>query len=88
MGHDSRRGRLRTGQRQEILERIQSLPIRVDDETSLRGWQAIPALAERFRLTTYDAAYLELALRMDAPLATLDQDLARAAREARVPLFA
>lgn len=86
--NSERRGRLRTGQRQEILERIQSLPIRVDDETSLRGWQAIPALAERFRLTTYDAAYLELALRLDAPLATLDQDLARAAREAGVPLFA
>ena len=67
--------------------RIQSLPIRVDDETSLRGWEAIPALAERFRLTTYDAAYLELALRFDVPLATLDQDLARAAREAGVPLF-
>jgi predicted nucleic acid-binding protein len=82
-----RRGRLKTGQRQEILARIQSLPIRVDDETSLRGWQAIPALAERFRLTTYDAAYLELAHRFEVPLATLDQDLTRAAREAGVPLF-
>ena len=51
--------------------RIQSLLIRVDDETSLRGWEAIPALAERFNV----------------PLATLDQDLARAAREAGVPLF-
>jgi len=82
-----RRRRLKTGQRQEILARIRSLPIRVDDETSLRGWEAIPALAERFGLTTYDAAYLELALRFNVPLATLDQDLARAAREAGVPLF-
>lgn len=82
-----RRGRLSAGQRQDILARIQQLPIRMDDETFLRGWEAIPALAERFRLTTCDAAYLELALRLDAPLATLDQDLARAARAAQVSLF-
>jgi predicted nucleic acid-binding protein len=41
----------------------------------------------RHRLTVYDAAYLELALRADAPLATLDRELARAARAARVPLL-
>jgi len=82
-----RRGRLRAGQRQEILERIEVLPIRVDAETPFHGWRAIPALAIRHQLTTYDAAYLELALRMEVPLATLDQDLARAAREAGVPLF-
>jgi predicted nucleic acid-binding protein len=82
-----RRGRLKTGQRKEILARIQILPIRVDTETPVHGWTQIPELASRFGLTTYDAAYLELALRMDAPLATLDQDLARAAREAGVPLF-
>jgi hypothetical protein len=39
------------------------------------------------RLTLYDAAYLELALRADVPLATLDQQLAAAARAARVPLL-
>jgi predicted nucleic acid-binding protein len=82
-----RRGRLKAGQRQEILARIQILPIRVDTETSFHGWKRIPELAMRYGLTTYDAAYLELALRMDAPLATLDKDLARAARGAGVPLF-
>jgi predicted nucleic acid-binding protein len=82
-----RRGRLRPGQRQEILASIESLPIRVDPETSFHGWLAIPQLAERFRLTTYDAAYLELALRLGIPLATLDQSLARAARAAQASLF-
>lgn len=71
----------------EILERIEYLPIRVDPETCIRGWADIPALAARMRLTTYDAAYLELALRVGAPLATLDQALARAAREAGVAVF-
>ena len=83
-----RRGKLQSGQRQEILKTIKLLPIKTDDETWLRGWDAIPALAERFGLSTYDATYLELAMRLQVPLATLDQDLARAAREAGVALFA
>ena len=85
--NSERRGRLKAGQRQEILAKIELLPIRVDPETPHHGWTQIPALAIRFGLTTYDAAYLELAIRFDVPLATLDQDLARAAREAGVPLF-
>ena len=82
-----RSGRLDSTQRQEFLANIESLPIRVDPETPIRGWHAIPALAKRYRLTTYDAAYLELALRLNVPLVTLDQNLARAARAAKVPLF-
>jgi predicted nucleic acid-binding protein len=82
-----RRGRLKPGQRQEILNKIQQLPIRVDPEMPHHGWTQIPALAIRFGLTTYDAAYLELALRLKMTLATMDRDLARAAREAGVPLF-
>jgi predicted nucleic acid-binding protein len=82
-----RRSRLKSGQKHQFLSELASLPIRVDLETPIRGWDAIPALAERYRLTSYDAAYVELALRLDAPLATLDQDLARAARAAKVRLF-
>ena len=37
--------------------------------------RALPQLADRFRLTAYDAAYLELAQRRKLPLATLDQRL-------------
>lgn len=82
-----RSGRLKNGQRQQIIDSIQSLPIRLDDETSLRGWRETTILAEKHGLTTYDAAYLELAIRLGTPLATRDQDLARAARKAGVPLF-
>ena len=82
-----RRGRLKAGQQQEILSNIQALPIRIDEETCQRGWRETLALAETFGLTTYDAAYLELAMRLDVPLATLDQDLARAARAAKVRLL-
>ena len=48
---------------------------------------AVLALARLHRLTIYDAAYLELALRIDAPLATLDKKLAAAARAAGVLLI-
>lgn len=44
------------------------------------------ALARSHRLTVYDAAYLELALRLGAPLATLDRALAAAAHAEGVAL--
>jgi predicted nucleic acid-binding protein len=82
-----KRRRLAADDPPKLLARIGKQPIQVDAETPIRGWSEIPALAARYDLTTYDAAYLELAMRLDAPLATLDQDLARAARSAGVPLF-
>jgi predicted nucleic acid-binding protein len=44
-------------------------------------------LARRYKLSAYDASYLELAMRMGLPLATLDVDLAKAAKKAGVPAF-
>lgn len=82
-----RRGRLNPDESFDVLERIRQLPIRLDPETPVRGWHETPVLAARFGLTTYDAAYLELAMRLNVTLATLDQELSRAAREAGVPLF-
>jgi predicted nucleic acid-binding protein len=86
--NSERSGRLSGSQRREITDSVRALPIRQDEETYMRGWQETTALAKQYSLTTYDAAYLELALRLGAPLATLDQDLASAARKAGVPLFA
>jgi predicted nucleic acid-binding protein len=51
----------------------------VDEETLLE-------IAREHRLSVYDAAYLELAVRTGCPLATLDATLSTAARAARVPL--
>ncbi|MEL6736626.1 MAG: type II toxin-antitoxin system VapC family toxin, partial [Pseudomonadota bacterium] len=47
----------------------------------------MPKLAERHRLSVYDACYLELAKRKSLPLATLDKNLIRAAHEAGVQVF-
>jgi predicted nucleic acid-binding protein len=45
------------------------------------------ALARQERLTAYDAAYLELAMREGLPIATLDQEIRDAAARVGVPLF-
>ena len=42
----------------------------------------LPYLAREHRLTSYDAAFLELANRLQLPLATNDKDLMRAASDA------
>jgi predicted nucleic acid-binding protein len=71
------RGRVTAQGAQAIVERITSLPIDVDRQPVRPG--EILALALRFGLTSYDAAYLELALRLQAPLATTDAALRDAA---------
>jgi predicted nucleic acid-binding protein len=84
-----RHGRLRPREHPaDILERLGELPIVADVETSIRAWRETFALAETCRLTIYDAAYLELALRLAAPLVTLDMDLARAANAAGADVMA
>ena len=52
-----------------------------------RSLGSILALAQKHGLTSYDAAYLEMAKRRELPLATHDKDLAAAAKRERVKLF-
>jgi predicted nucleic acid-binding protein len=63
---------------------LEALSIRIDRAPQS---DVVLALARTHRLTIYDAAYLELADRIGVPLATLDQQLARAARARSVPLL-
>jgi predicted nucleic acid-binding protein len=55
------------------------LPITLDADADTYTWTTTLRLAERFGLTIYDAAYLELAQRRSLPLATLDNELREAA---------
>lgn len=59
---------------------LTELPISVDPETNTFAWDRTLEYAQRFRLTAYDACYLELAQRRGLPLATLDRDLLDAGR--------
>lgn len=68
----------------EFLENLQALNIIVDTDGSDRIFTDVHQLAIPHRLTSYDAAYLELALRRNLPLATLDRDLLRACKTAGV----
>jgi len=76
-----RRGRIDADDRRAALADLDCLDIRVDSETDARAWKATLALADRFGLTVYDAAYVELAQRSSAPLATLDDKMRRAGEE-------
>lgn len=71
----------------EALYLVDALPVIVDDETAPRAGSDTAALARQYGLTIYDAAYLELAMRRGAALATSDPDLAKAAKAAGVTLF-
>ena len=59
----------------------------IDAETAARAWAATSQLAVRFKLTIYDAAYLELAQRLRLPLATLDKELRTAGRALGIALL-
>lgn len=66
---------------------IRTLPILVDADVSADVLDRALFLARRHSLTTYDAAYLELAIRLKLPLATQDADLRKAAAKHGVPLL-
>lgn len=82
-----RRHRITKGNRVGILADLEALPILIDNETRNRTWGETLALADMHNLTLYDATYLELALRLSLPLATLDEDLRAAARQEGVQLL-
>jgi predicted nucleic acid-binding protein len=75
-----RRRRIDQAYRDGALADLNDLEISIDADTDTFAWSTTLDLADRFRLTLYDACYLELAERLHLPLATLDRDL-RAAGE-------
>ncbi len=82
-----RRKRSTQAQAARLLKNLAALPITIDDETNLHAWSATLSLAREQNLTSYDAAYLELAMRRGLPLATLDDKLKTAAQAVGVPLY-
>ena len=69
----------------EIIDEVAKLPIHLDDAPPSPA--ALLSLALRHDLTSYDATYLELALRLQLPLATRDRALADAAWASGVGVF-
>jgi len=71
----------------EFLSLLRELNIQVDNETSERAFHEIIALAYSENLTTYDAAYLELAMRLGSPLASKDDKLSKVAKKLGVKVL-
>ena len=82
-----RRRRIDAAFRDSALTHLAHLPITIDAETDAQAWTNTLELADRFQLTIYDAAYLELANRRRLPLATLDSALRTAAEALGLPLL-
>ena len=81
-----RRGRIDADFRRAALVDLALLDITTDDQTGVQAWGETLNMADRFQLTVYDAAYLELAERRTLPLATLDAELRIAAKAVGVRL--
>jgi len=82
-----RRKRLSEADSVHFLVLLAELPIVVEPEPPQRMLREILALARELGLSTYDAAYLDLAMRLGLPLATNDAALRKAAKKVRVPLL-
>lgn len=72
---------------QGFLATLDAAPIVCDTQTHVAVFSDTLQLSRRYRLSSYDASYLELALRTALPLSTLDQELRKAATKAGVKVF-
>lgn len=81
-----RRGRLGAEAFAAAHAAITSLSVEIEHSSPERVAGAVTALAQAHDLTIYDAAYLELAKRRHLPLATLDSELIKAAKQEKVKL--
>ena len=82
-----RRKRLAKAESARFLALLSKLPIGVEPESPQRIFSDIFGLARDYQLSSYDASYLDLAMRSGLPLATLDESLRRAMHECKVPLL-
>ncbi len=83
-----KRGRCNDADVTRFITLLDALPISTDHRTPEQALHEVFRLAQQYQLTSYDAAYLELAIREGIPLATQDKALVRAAEKAGVHLFA
>jgi predicted nucleic acid-binding protein len=72
---------------ERFTTQLENLPISVDTLTANQVFCHTMSLARAYRLSSYAAAYLELALREGLPLATLDKDLLKAARKSDIEIY-
>jgi predicted nucleic acid-binding protein len=82
-----RHRRLRQADATRFLTLLGALPLEIDAALTLSSVSSLRTLAREHRLSAYDAAYLDLAIREGVPLATRDTALRNAARAVTIRLF-
>jgi len=82
-----RRKRISRDLVRSFLDDLATLPIVLEQFPAGIVFDRIERLSREHGLTAYDAAYLDLALESISPLATLDEDLVRACKKAKVRLI-
>jgi predicted nucleic acid-binding protein len=82
-----RRGRITPADAGRYMALLSALPVVTDEFTHIYAFGATAALARAHGLTAYDAAYLELAIRLGLPIASLDQQVLTAAAALGVAEF-
>ena len=82
-----RKGRISPMQSDAFIADQSKLGIERDAEAPERAFTQLLLLCRTHRLTSYDAIYLDLAIRRSLPLATLDYDLRKAAKKLGVSLL-
>jgi predicted nucleic acid-binding protein len=81
------RGDTTLGEIERFIAQLENLPLHIDPLTARQSFTRTMSLARAYKLSSYDAAYLELAIRENLPLATLDKDLIKAAKKADVAIY-
>lgn len=87
LAREQNRGTLAAPKADQFIAELTALRIAVDAESAARVFSDVHRLALAYRLTSYDAACLELALRRGLPLATHDDELIRASAAAGVAVL-
>jgi len=82
-----RQGRVSVERAEEFLTQLREFAIESDDQSLAKADTELFQLGLQHQLSSYDAAYLELAMRRKLPLATQDNNLINAARAKAVSLF-
>jgi len=82
-----KRSEVNAGEVEAFISQLENLPIYVDPLTAQQSFNRTLSLARIYKLSSYDAAYLELSVREGLPLATLDKNLLKAAKKAAVDVY-
>jgi len=82
-----KRGEISLGEIERFISQLENLPIHVDHLTAHQAFSRTLVLSREYNISSYDASYLELAVRKGLPLSTLDKKLVKAAKKADVEIY-